>query len=342
MIPKRIWLSAPHMSGYEQQFVAEAFESNWIAPLGPNVDAFEQQLADYIQVKAVTALNSGTAALHLALIEAGVKKDDVVLCQSLTFAASAFPITYLGAEPVFIDSELTTWNMDPVLLENALQELTIQGRRVAAIVVVHLYGMPAQMDSLLSIATKYNVPVVEDAAEALGASYKGRRCGSLGDLSVLSFNGNKIITTSGGGALLSNNKALADHAKFLSTQAKDPLPYYQHSETGFNYRMSNVTAGIGRGQMLVIDDRVRARRAHFALYEEVLKELPGIQFQPEAEGSFSNRWLTTFTIDPVVAAHVPVEKIRLHLESLNIETYACTTGVCTLQSLSEWKRRLSF
>jgi dTDP-4-amino-4,6-dideoxygalactose transaminase len=306
------------MSGYEQQFVAEAFESNWIAPLGPNVDAFEQQLADYIQVKAVTALNSGTAALHLALIEAGVKKDDVVLCQSLTFAASAFPITYLGAEPVFIDSELTTWNMDPVLLENALQELTIQGRRVAAIVVVHLYGMPAQMDSLLSIATKYNVPVVEDAAEALGASYKGRRCGSLGDLSVLSFNGNKIITTSGGGALLSNNKALADHAKFLSTQAKDPLPYYQHSETGFNYRMSNVTAGIGRGQMLVIDDRVRARRAHFALYEEVLKELPGIQFQPEAEGSFSNRWLTTFTIDPVVAAHVPVEKIRLHLESLNI------------------------
>jgi len=317
---QRIWLSAPHMGGLEQQFVNEAFETNWIAPLGPNVDAFEQQLAAYINVQGVTALNSGTAALHLALLEAGVQKDDIVLCQSLTFAASAFPVTYLGAEPVFIDSELTTWNMDPVLLEEALQDFAKKGKRVAAIVVVHLYGMPAQMDLLLAVAEKYGVPVIEDAAEALGSMFNDKMCGSLGLLSVLSFNGNKIITTSGGGALLSNEKSFTDHARFLSTQAKDPLPYYQHSETGFNYRMSNIAAGIGRGQMLVLNERVKTRRKNFELYVEQLKELPGITFQNEPSGFFSNRWLTTITIDPAAARNINVEKIRLHLESMNIES----------------------
>ncbi len=317
---KRIWLSAPHMSGFEQGFVEEAFATNWIAPLGPNVDAFEQQIADYINVEGVVALNSGTAAIHLALLEAGVKKDDIVLCQSLTFAASAFPIAYVGAHPVFIDSETDTWNMDPDLLEFALNDLIAKGKKVAAIIVVHLYGMPAKMNRILSIAEKYNIPVIEDAAEALGSLYNYKKCGSLGHLSVLSFNGNKIITTSGGGALLSASKKFTDHAKFLSTQAKDNVPYYQHSEMGFNYRMSNVTAGIGRGQMMVIDERVEARRKNFELYKSELQDLPGIQFQCEVEGCFSNRWLTTIIIDPEYSNTITAEDIRLKLEQYNIES----------------------
>ncbi len=317
---KRIWLSAPHMSGFEQGFVAEAFATNWIAPLGPNVDEFEKQIADYVNVNGVVALNSGTGALHLALLEAGVKKDDLVLCQSLTFAASAFPISYVGAHPVFIDSELDSWNMDPDLLEDALADLTAKGKKVAAIIVVHLYGMPAKMDRILAIAAKYHVPVIEDAAEALGSSYQQKKCGNWGQLAVLSFNGNKIITTSGGGALLAAEKRFTDHAKFLSTQAKDNVPYYQHSETGFNYRMSNVTAGIGRGQMIMLDERVKARRANFALYQSQLAGLPGVEFQQEAADSFSNRWLTTIILHPRHSNNVTCEDIRLKLESFNIES----------------------
>ncbi len=308
------------MSGYEEAFVAEAFATNWIAPLGPNVDYFEQQIANYVNVNGVVALNSGTAAIHLALIEAGVKKNDVVLCQSLTFAASAFPITYVGAQPVFIDSELDSWNMDPELLEDALAELTAKGKKVAAVIVVHLYGMPAKMDRILAIAAKYHVPVIEDAAEALGSTYQQKKCGSWAQLAILSFNGNKIITTSGGGALLSADKKLSDHAKFLSTQAKDNVPYYQHSETGFNYRMSNVTAGIGRGQMMVIDERVEARRNNFELYKAELADLPGVEFQQETADSFSNRWLTVMLINPLLSNTVTAEDIRLKLESYNIES----------------------
>lgn len=320
MDSKRIWLSAPHMSGYEEAFVAEAFATNWIAPLGPNVDQFEQQIANYVNVHGVVALNSGTGAIHLALIEAGVQKDDLVICQSLTFAASAFPISYVGAHPVFIDSELDSWNMDPDLLEQALADLTKQGKKVAAIIVVHLYGMPAKMDRILAIAARYDVPVIEDAAEALGSSYQQKKCGSWAQLAVLSFNGNKIITTSGGGALLSADKQLTDHAKFLSTQAKDNVPYYQHSETGFNYRMSNVTAGIGRGQMMVIDERVEARRNNFELYRAELTGLPGIEFQEETADSFSNRWLTVIILNPLHSKTVTAEGIRLKLESYNIES----------------------
>lgn len=316
---QRIWLSPPHMGGQELEFVKEAFESNWIAPLGPNVDGFEQQLQEVTHTRAAAALSSGTAALHLALRVLGVQPGDVVLCQSMTFAASAFPVVYEQAEPVFIDSEAGTWNMDPALLEQALQQYQQQGRRVAAIIVVHLYGMPAQMDQLLQLAAAYHVPVIEDAAEALGSTYQQQPCGSLGTLGILSFNGNKIITTSGGGALVGNNKELVDKARFLSTQAKDPFPHYEHSQIGFNYRMSNITAGIGRGQLLVLPERVAQRRAVCAFYQQELSGLPGLQFLEEPAGSFSNRWLTTVLIDPQQSGGVTRETIRLKLEAANIE-----------------------
>lgn len=317
---KRIWLSPPHMGGQEQHFVKEAFETNWIAPLGPNVDAFEQQLRTYTNTEAAAALNSGTGALHLAMVSLGVQPGDVVLCQSMTFAASAFPITYLGAEPVFIDSEPVTWNMDPELLRQALETYTASGKKVAAIIVVHLYGMPAQMNPIMQLASQYGVPVLEDAAEALGSLYLNQPCGSWGTAAILSFNGNKIITTSGGGALVSNHKQLVDHVRFLSTQAKDPFPYYEHSQIGYNYRMSNVTAGIGRGQMLVIDERVAKRRKNYEIYKEELSELPGLVFVPEPEGFFSNRWLTTVLIDEALSGGVTPDGIRLHLEEHNIES----------------------
>ncbi len=316
---QRIWLSPPHMGGQELEFVKEAFESNWIAPLGPNVDGFEQQLQEVTHTRAAAALSSGTAALHLALRVLGVQPGDVVLCQSMTFAASAFPVVYEQAEPVFIDSEAGTWNMDPALLEQALQQYQQQGRRVAAIIVVHLYGMPAQMDQLLQLAAAYHVPVIEDAAEALGSTYQQQPCGSLGTLGILSFNGNKIITTSGGGALVGNHKELVDKARFLSTQAKDPFPHYEHSQIGFNYRMSNITAGIGRGQLLVLPERVAQRRAVCAFYQQELSGLPGLQFLEEPAGSFSNRWLTTALIDPQQSGGVTRETIRLKLEADNIE-----------------------
>ena len=317
---KRIWLSPPHMGGQEQHFVKEAFETNWIAPLGPNVDAFEQQLRTYTHTEAAAALNSGTGALHLAMVSLGVQPGDVVLCQSMTFAASAFPITYLGAEPVFIDSEPVTWNMDPELLRQALETYTASGKKVAAIIVVHLYGMPAQMNPIMQLASQYGVPVLEDAAEALGSLYLNQPCGSWGTAAILSFNGNKIITTSGGGALVSNHKQLVDHVRFLSTQAKDPFPYYEHSQIGYNYRMSNITAGIGRGQMLVIDERVAKRRKNYEIYKEELSELPGLVFVPEPEGFYSNRWLTTVLIDEALSGGVTPDGIRLHLEEHNIES----------------------
>ena len=317
---KRIWLSPPHMGGNEQYYVNEAFASNWVAPLGPNVDAFEQLLREATHTNAAAALTSGTAALHLALRVLGIKPGDVVVCQSLTFAASAFPITYEKAEPVFIDSEADTWNMDPVLLKEAMTKLKKEGRKVAAIIVVHLYGMPAKMNEILEIANEFNVPVIEDAAEALGSSYYNRPCGSLGNLAILSFNGNKIITTSGGGALVGNDIAIVDEARFLSTQAKEPFPHYEHTVIGFNYRMSNIVAGIGRGQMEVLSERVAKRRANFEFYLSELSALPGVGFLTEPEGYYSNRWLTTITIDPDKSGGVNREQIRLKLDSNNIES----------------------
>ena len=319
-IHKRIWLSPPHMSENEQQYIQDAFKSNWIAPTGPNIDAFEGQIADFIGVQHVTALTSGTSALHLALVTLGVKQGDAVICQDLTFAASAFPIVYQGAEPIFIDSELETWNMNPLLLRKALEDLQEQGRKAAAIVVVHLYGMPAKMDEIMDIAAEFHVPVVEDAAEAIGSTHHGAKCGGIGTVGVLSFNGNKIITTSGGGAFLTRNKKLIDHARYLSTQSKGQTPYYHHLEIGFNYKMSNVLAGIGRGQMEILHERVEARRQVFNEYKKHLLGIEGLTFTEELKGAYSNRWLTTILIEPSLTGGVTNEEIRLKLESENIES----------------------
>jgi dTDP-4-amino-4,6-dideoxygalactose transaminase len=308
------------MSENEQQYIQDAFKSNWIAPTGPNIDAFEGQIADFIGVQHVTALTSGTSALHLALVTLGVKQGDAVICQDLTFAASAFPIVYQGAEPIFIDSELETWNMNPLLLRKALEDLQEQGRKAAAIVVVHLYGMPAKMDEIMDIAAEFHVPVVEDAAEAIGSTHHGAKCGGIGTVGVLSFNGNKIITTSGGGAFLTRNKKLIDHARYLSTQSKGQTPYYHHLEIGFNYKMSNVLAGIGRGQMEILHERVEARRQVFNEYKKHLLGIEGLTFTEELKGAFSNRWLTTILIEPSLTGGVTNEEIRLKLESENIES----------------------
>lgn len=298
MNPK-IWLSSPHMGGNESQYVKNAFDTNWIAPLGPHVDGFERDLEAYLGPDThVAALNSGTAALHLALIILGVKAGDEVLCQSLTFSASANPIIYQGATPIFVDSEENTWNMSPDFLEIAINDRLVKGKKPKAIIVVHLYGMPAQIDRIVEIAAFYGIPVIEDAAEALGSTYKGKKIGTFGDISILSFNGNKIITTSGGGAMISANKEWIQKAKFLATQARDSAPYYQHSEIGYNYRMSNVCASIGRGQMEVLMLRVSQRRKNFSLYKQYLASIPGIQFQNEQnEDYFSNHWLTAITIE---------------------------------------------
>jgi dTDP-4-amino-4,6-dideoxygalactose transaminase len=330
MSNKKIWLSSPHIDGKEKSFVDEAFSTNWIAPLGPNVNGFEEDLQKYTGVKYVAALTSGTAAIHLGLINLGVKRDDIVLCQSLTFSASANPIVYLGANPVFIDSESDTWNMSPDHLQAAVNAcldgtLIINGKKIPnpvkpkAIIPVHLYGMPAKMNEINSIAAKSNIPVLEDAAEALGSMYNGRSCGSLSQLGVLSFNGNKIITTSGGGALLSNNESYIRKARFLATQARDNAPHYQHSEIGYNYRMSNVLAGIGRGQMEVLDERIRQRRENNKRYRVMLGNVEGIFFLNEPEGHFSNFWLTTILVDPEKTGGVTREDIRLVLEEDNIE-----------------------
>lgn len=286
-------LSSPHMGASEIDFINEAFESNWIAPLGPNVEKFEEEFASKVDSKNVLSLSSGTAALHLALIVLGVGKDDLVFCSSLTFVASANPILYQGAIPVFIDSEPETWNMSPSALESAFKYYDrVKKKKPKAVIVVNLYGQSADMDALKEICDRYEVPIVEDAAESLGASYKERASGTFGRLGIYSFNGNKIITTSGGGMLVSDDAKLIEHARFLSTQAKDPAKYYLHSEIGYNYRMSNILAGVGRGQLLVLDERVKARRAIFNLYVEGLKDRKLIDWMPEPEGYYSTRWLT--------------------------------------------------
>jgi dTDP-4-amino-4,6-dideoxygalactose transaminase len=319
-LPK-IWLSSPHMGGAERRFVQEAFDTNWVAPLGPNVDGFEADLSRYLgKDLQVAALSSGTAALHLALILLGVGPGDEVICQSMTFSATANPIAYLGAIPVFVDSETDTWNMSPDWLEVALKDRLAKGGRVKAILPVHLYGMPAQMDRIGEIARRYGIPVVEDAAEALGSRLQGQPLGTFGDLSVLSFNGNKIITTSGGGALVAANAERIQKARFLATQARDPAPHYQHSELGYNYRMSNICAGIGRGQMKVLEERVRQRRNNYDYYHEALGGVSGLSFQEAPEGYFSNRWLTTILVDPSQANGVTREDLRLALEAVNIES----------------------
>lgn len=294
---ERIFLSPPHMSGNEQKYINEAFEQNWIAPLGPNVDIFEKKIAEYIGVKSAAALSSGTSAIHLALELLGVGKGDTVFCSSLTFIASANPIIYQGAKPIFIDSELETWNMSPVALEKAFKVELAMGRIPKAVIVVHLFGQSANMDAIMSICNKYNVPVIEDAAESLGTKYKGRQTGSFGEFGIFSFNGNKIITTSGGGMLVSNDEIAIRKARFLSTQARDEAIHYEHSQIGYNYRMSNIIAGVGRAQLEVLDNRVEARRAIFAYYKSQLDDIQGITFMPRLEDTVPNRWLSVFLID---------------------------------------------
>jgi len=310
------------MGGGEMKYVQEAFDSNWIAPLGPNVDGFEKELCSAVGAKHVAALSSGTAAIHLSLILLGVKPGDYVIGTSFTFSATVNPIAYLGATPVLVDSEPGTWNMDPELLEEAIQIANRKSQiaNIKAIIVAHLYGMPAKMKEIMAVADKYGIPVVEDAAEALGSEYMGKRVGCNSKFGILSFNGNKIITTSGGGALISDDAALIERARFLATQARDPAPHYQHSEIGYNYRMSNVVAGVGRGQLEVLDLRVRQHREINSWYRELLKDVPGVTFQSEPSADFrSNFWLTCIVIDPAVAG-TDREKLRLAFEEANIES----------------------
>jgi dTDP-4-amino-4,6-dideoxygalactose transaminase len=315
----KIWLSSPHMGGEEFNFVKEAFDTNWIAPLGPNVDNLEQDLARFTGAGYAAALSSGTAAIHLALIMLGVQAGDEVICQSFTFSASANPIVYQGAKPVFIDSEPETWNMCPDLLEQAIKDGIVKGKKPKAIIPVHLYGMPANMERIMSLANQYNIPVIEDAAEALGSALNGKGAGTFGQLGVLSFNGNKIITTSGGGALISDDEQLIKQARFLATQARDAAAHYEHTQIGYNYRMSNVCAGIGRGQMMVINERVAQRRKVYQTYMEHLSDIEGIAFLPEPANYKSNRWLTAILVNPEKSKGVTRELIRLALEKENIE-----------------------
>ncbi|QNG58487.1 aminotransferase class I/II-fold pyridoxal phosphate-dependent enzyme [Bacillus sp. PAMC26568] len=315
---KRIYLSPPHMSGREQKYINQAFESNWIAPLGPNVDAFEKEMADYLGAKSAVALSSGTAAIHLALKLLEVKKGDYVFCSTLTFVASANPILYEGAIPVFIDSEPDTWNMSPEALTQALIDAEKRNQLPKAIIVVNLYGQSAKMDEITAICDLYAVPIIEDAAESLGSTYKGKNSGTFGKFGIFSFNGNKIITTSGGGMLISDEAELLEKARFLATQARDTAPYYEHSETGYNYRLSNILAGIGRGQLEILDDRVRSRREIFEFYKEQLSELPGVHLMPELAETKSNRWLTAITINEEEIGKNAAALIQL-LEKENIE-----------------------
>jgi dTDP-4-amino-4,6-dideoxygalactose transaminase len=323
MTKSKIWLSSPHIGDNEIRYVNEAFATNWIAPLGPNVNAFELGLQTKTKTKHVAALSSGTSAIHLALILLGVREGDNVFCQSITFSASANPIAYQGANPVFIDSESETWNMDPQLLKRALLEAKQNGKLPKAIIPVHLYGMPANMVEILSIANEYSVPVIEDAAEALGSSIENKPCGSFGEFGILSFNGNKIITTSGGGALLSHNGEMIEKARFLASQARDAAPHYQHSHIGYNYRLSNVSAGIGLGQLEVLNDRVEERRSNYNRYVAYFTRLNergfSVKFQEEPEGYYSNRWLTCILLDPSLNNGLTGEKIRLAMEEENIE-----------------------
>ena len=328
----RIWLSLAHMGGREQEFIQEAFDTNWVVPLGPNVNAFEKALRDFLiengklkvenEGKQVVALSAGTAALHLGLILLGVGEGDEVICQSFTFSASANPIAYLGATPVFVDSEVDTWNMDPVLLEEAIKDRVEKiGRLPKAIIPVHLYGMPGKLDEILEVANRYKIPVLEDSAEALGSEYKGRKCGTFGEYAALSFNGNKIITTSGGGALVCPNEERAKRALFYATQAREQAPHYQHEKIGYNYRMSNICAGIGRGQMFVLDEHIARRRVIHDLYVKLLAGVKGVKVmcQPEGGDFNSNYWLTCITVDPEEAGFTR-EDVRLALDENNIES----------------------
>ena len=313
---KKIWLSPPHMGGSEQKYVQEAFDTNWVAPLGPNVNAFEKSLQNYLgQNKHVAALSSGTAAIHLSLILLGVTKGDEVLCQSFTFSATANPIIYQGATPIFIDSELETWNMCPEQLEIAILDRLKIGKKPKAIIAVHLYGMPYNVTKIHELGHKYEIPVIEDSAEALGSEVNGRKCGTFGDFSVLSFNGNKIITTSGGGALITKSEVEKEKAIFLATQARDNAPHYEHSNIGYNYRMSNIVAGIGRGQLEVLENRVKSRRNNFNFYKKHIKN-SDFKFLEEPEGYHSNRWLSCVLLPSFSIK----EKIRLSLEKENIES----------------------
>lgn len=319
---QKIYLSLAKMGGREQEFIQEAFDTNWVVPLGPNVNAFEEALEKYVgEDKYISALSSGTAAIHLGLVQLGVGAGDEVICQSFTFAASANPIVYLGAKPVFVDSESDTWNMSPKYLREAIEDrIKVTGRKPKAIIPVHLYGMPAKMDEIVSIANEYDIPILEDAAEALGSEYKGRKCGTFGEFACLSFNGNKMITTSGGGALVCSTKEEKQHTIFFATQARDDAPHYQHSEIGYNYRLSNISAGIGRGQMLVLDEFVARRREINALYRELLADREGISFLVNPSDDFnSNHWLTCVLIDEEKAG-CSREDIRLAMEEANIET----------------------
>lgn len=317
MKPK-IWLSSPHMGELELEYVKEAFATNWIAPLGPHVDGFEKDLEAFLQNGShVAALSSGTAAIHLALVVLGVRAGDEVICQSMTFSASANPIAYQGATPVFVDSEDSTWNMSPQFLEIAIADRIKVGKKPKAIIVVHLYGMPARMDEIQKIADFYDIPIIEDAAEALGSSYKGKPLGTFGDIGILSFNGNKIITTSGGGAMVSANQDYIKKARYLATQALDPAPHYQHSQIGYNYRMSNVCAGIGRGQMKVLPERVNQRRSNFLFYKEAFSEIKEITVSEEpGTDYFSNHWLTAIQLD---GDSLTREEVRLGLTADNID-----------------------
>ena len=317
----KIWLSSPHMGGTELDYIHEAFEQNWVAPLGPNVNSFEDDLKTYLNENVeVAALSAGTAALHLALIILGVKYDDEVICQSFTFSASANPITYVGAKPVFVDSEPETWNMCPKALETAINDRITKGKKPKAIIVVHLYGMPAKLNEITEIANRYEIPLIEDAAEALGSTFKGQKCGTFGEMSILSFNGNKIITTSGGGALVCKTKEQKDKAVFLSTQARDNAPHYQHSEIGYNYRMSNISAGIGRGQMKVLNDRIEERRKNHQFYLNLFENFEGVTvFNEPNSDYFSNHWLSAIVIDEEKAGFNR-EQLRLALDQENTES----------------------
>jgi dTDP-4-amino-4,6-dideoxygalactose transaminase len=322
MTQNKIWLSSPHMGGTEQQYIQEAFDANWVAPLGPNVNGLEHYLESYLSNQAhVGALSSGTAAIHLGLILLGVQAGDEVLCQSMTFSASANPILYQGANPVFIDSEKQTWNLCPLALEAAIIDRIKKGKKPKAIIAVHLYGVPYQIEVVRAVADKYSIPILEDSAEALGSSYKGQKCGTFGDIGVLSFNGNKIITTSGGGAIVTKTAAQKEKALFYATQSRDNAPHYQHSEIGYNYRMSNICAGIGRGQMEVLDAHVALRRAMHDFYVAIFKDIEGVEvFSVPNEDYFANYWLSAINIDSTKTNRICRETLRLALEAANIES----------------------
>ncbi|WP_214228904.1 aminotransferase class I/II-fold pyridoxal phosphate-dependent enzyme [Pedobacter sp. B4-66] len=316
----KIWLSSPHMGDNELKYVTEAFETNWIAPLGPHVDGFENDLVAYTGSKYAAALSSGTSAIHLALIMLGVKPGDEVICQSMTFSASANPIAYVGATPIFVDSEKETWNMCPDLLREAIVDRIAKGKKPKAIIPVHLYGMPAQMDKIMAIANEFEIPIIEDAAEALGSTINEKAMGTFGLMGILSFNGNKIITTSGGGALISDQEEYITQGRFLATQARDKAHHYEHSEIGYNYRMSNVSAGIGRGQMEVLQDRVNKRRSNFEFYKKELSAFECISVLEEPKGYFSNRWLSTIHVNPVNAKGINKKSLYNILSEDNIES----------------------